>query len=183
MPKPIDVTLPGDCEIEVVRTFDAPVQLVWDCHTRPELVQRWLYGPGGWSMPYCTIDLSVGGRYRYVWRHLTNGREFGSFGRHREIAAPHRLVFTEEMDGLDGRPMNVEAPIEGPDPSVNTLDLTQARGRTTLRLNMRYPSKAVRDMALQSGMTDGMGESYDRLDAVAAEAGAAETGTNGGNAA
>lgn len=169
MPKPVEVTTPSGREIEVVRVFDAPRQLIWDCHTKPELVQRWLFGPNGWSMPHCRIDLTVGGRYRYVWRHLTDGREFGSFGRHQEIIAPHHLVFTEEMDGLDGQPMNIEDPAEGPDPSVNTMDLTEEGGRTTLRLNMRFASEAIRDMALQSGMTDGMGEGYDRLETLMTE--------------
>ena len=45
MPKPVDVTLPSDREIRVVREFDAPRQLVWDCHVKPELVQRWALGP------------------------------------------------------------------------------------------------------------------------------------------
>jgi len=169
MPKPVKVTTPSDCEVEVVRTFDAPAQLIWDCHTRPELVSRWLLGPDGWGMPHCVIDLSVGGRYRYVWRHLTNGRAFGSYGRYREVVAPHHLVFTEEMDGLDGRPMDIDNPVEGPNPSVNTMDLTEVGGRTTLRLNMRFPSSAIRDMALKSGMTDGMGVSFDRLEAVIAD--------------
>ena len=170
MPKPVEVTLPSDTEVEVARVFDAPRQLIWDCHTKPELVQRWLFGPSGWSMPYCKIDLTVGGRYRYVWRSLNDGREFGSYGRHLEVAAPHRLVSTEEMDGLDGQPMNIEDPVEGPDPAVNTMDLTEENGRTTLRLNMRFPSKEIRDMAVQSGMTDGIAEGYDRLETVMAEA-------------
>lgn len=168
MPKPVAVTTPSETEIEVVRVFDAPMQLIWDCHTKPELIQRWLFGPSGWTMPYCKVDLTVGGRYRYVWRHEADGREFGSHGRHREIAAPHRLVFTEEMDGFDG-PLDIENPVEGPDPAVNTMDLTEAGGRTTLRMNMRYPSQEVRDMALQSGMTDGMGDGYDRLEVLMAE--------------
>ena len=65
--------------------------------------------------------------------------------------------------------MNIAEPVEGPNPSVNTMDLSQAEGRTTLRLNMRFASQAIRDRALQSGMTDGMGESYARLEALAAE--------------
>ena len=166
---PVDVTLPSDGEIEITRAFDAPRQLVWDCHTKPELVQRWLFGPAGWSMPYCVIDLTVGGRYRYVWRN-EDGREFGSYGRHLEIAAPDRLVFTEEMDGLDGQPMNIEAPVEGPDPSINTMTLTERGGRTVLTLLMRFATPEIRDMALQSGMTDGMEDGYARIDAIAAEA-------------
>jgi uncharacterized protein YndB with AHSA1/START domain len=156
----------------VTRSFEAPRQLIWDCHTKPELVQRWLFGPEGWSMPYCVIDLRVGGRYRYVWRQLDNSREFGSYGHYDEVVPVERIVFTEEMDGLDGQPMNIEAPVEGPNPSVNIMTLVESGGRTTMTLTMRFASKEIRDMALQSGMTDGMEVGYRRLDAMAAEAAA-----------
>lgn len=166
---PLDVTLPSDREIRVVRSFDAPRQLVWDCHTKPELAQRWLLGPEGWTMPVCIIDLRVGGRFRFVWRNPSDGREFGSHGRHLEIEAPSRLVTTEEMDGLDGRPLNIDAPEEGPEPAMNTLVLSESGGKTILTLTMRYPTAAIRDMALKSGMTGGMEQSYSRIDALAAE--------------
>ena len=66
MPRPLEVTLPSDREVRVVRSFDAPRQLVWDAHTRPELVTRWMLGPPGWTMPVCEMDLRAGGKYR--WR-------------------------------------------------------------------------------------------------------------------
>ena len=169
---PLDVTLPSATEIRVQRTLDAPRQLVWDCHTKPELVQRWMLGPSGWTMPVCVIDLTVGGRYRYVWRNVADGREFGSHGRHLEITPVERLVTTEEMDGLDGQPMRIEDPVEGPAPAVNTLVLAEAGGRTQLTLTMRYPSTEVRDMALQSGMTDGMEQCYAQIESMAAGAAA-----------
>jgi uncharacterized protein YndB with AHSA1/START domain len=169
---PLDVTLPSDREIRVLRSFDAPRQLVWDCHTKPELARRWLLGPEGWTMPVCVIDLTVGGRFRFVWRNPSDGRQFGTHGRHLEIDAPSRLVTTEEMDGLDGRPMEIEAPVEGPDPAMNTLVLTEEGGKTILTLTMLFPSKEIRDGALQSGMTGGMEESYRRIEAIAAEAAA-----------
>jgi uncharacterized protein YndB with AHSA1/START domain len=62
MPKPVTVTTPSDREVTVVREFDAPAQLIWDAHTKPELIKRWLVGSDGWTMPYCTVDLRVGGR-------------------------------------------------------------------------------------------------------------------------
>ena len=41
MPKPAEVTLPSDREVRVTRTFNAPRQLVWDAHTKSELVPEW----------------------------------------------------------------------------------------------------------------------------------------------
>ena len=169
---PLDVTLPSEREIRIVRRFAAPRQLIWDCHTQPELTRRWLLGPPGWSMPVCVIDLSVGGRYRYVWRKDATGEQFGSFGRHLEIAAPSRLVTTEEMDGLGGQPMDIEDPVEGPEPAVNTLVLTEHGGETVLTLTQCFASQEMRDMVLKSGMTDGVETSYRRIDEIAAEAAA-----------
>lgn len=156
MPKSVEVTTPSDREITVTRAFDAPRELIWDCHTKPELVRRWMLGPPGWSMPVCEIDLRVGGAYRYRWRNDADGHEFGSSGIHREIAAPERLVSTERMEGFDGE-------------ALNTLTFDEQGGRTVVTVNMVFPSKAHRDGALQSGMSDGMAMGYDRMEAILAE--------------
>jgi uncharacterized protein YndB with AHSA1/START domain len=156
MPKPVDVTTPSDREIRVSRLFDAPANLVWDCHTKPELVRRWMLGPPGWSMPVCEIDLRVGGGYRYRWRNDETGAEFGSAGEHREITPFTRLVTTERMEGFDGE-------------SVNTLVFEEEGGRTTATITMAFPSEEIRDSALKSGMSDGMAMSYDRIDTILEE--------------
>jgi len=147
------VTLPGDCEILVTRELAAPRHLVYAAHTQPEMVKRWLYGPDGWSMPLCEIDLRVGGRYRYVWRQLSDGTEFGVSGKYLEIVPQEKVVSTESFDG----PMN-----QGE--ATNTLSFAERNGRTVIALHMRYPSKAVRDGAIASGMNDGIEMGYARLE-------------------
>jgi uncharacterized protein YndB with AHSA1/START domain len=164
MPKPVDVTTPSDREITVTRVFDAPAQLVWDAHTRPELMQRWLFGPNGWTMPVCKVDLRVGGRYRYIWRNSESGAQFGAYGEHLEITPGARIVTSEIMDGLDGGPLLDEPPLDRERAAINTLTLVEEGGRTTLTVSMRFPSTEVRDMALKSGMSDGMAMGYDRLE-------------------
>jgi uncharacterized protein YndB with AHSA1/START domain len=153
MPATVDVTTPSDREIRVTRTFDAPAELIFNFHTKAEHVQKWLLGPPGWSMPVCNIDLRVGGHYQYVWRNDDNGAEFGARGEYREIAAPQRLVHSESMDGTEGE-------------ALCTLTFVESGGRTTLTTTMLFPSKEARDQALQSGMTDGMSVSYERLESV-----------------
>lgn len=167
MPKPVEVKTPSEREVVVIRAFDAPRELVWDCHTKPELLKTWLLGPEGWSMPYCTVDLRVGGKYRYVWRNDAEpAQQFGSSGEHLEVETPSRIVTTERMDGLDGQPINFEEPVVFGDPSINTLTLVEQGGRTTVTVAIVFPSKEIRDMAVGAGMTDGMAAGYDRLDAV-----------------
>ncbi len=158
--QPVHVDTPSDTEIRVTRVFDAPRRRVFACHTDPALVRRWLRGPPGWTMPVCEIDLRVGGRYRYVWRGEADGAEFGFRGEYREVAAPERVVHTEWVDGTEGGP-DAEA--------LCTLVLAEEGGRTTLTQTMRFPSRALRDQALASGMTDGMAASYGLLDALTAD--------------
>ena len=165
---PLQASTPTDREVRVVRRFNAPRQLVFDCHAKPDLVQRWLTGPDGWSMPECEIDFRVGGTYRYVWRNDADGVSFSSSGVHKDITAPERIVTTERMD-LSG--IGVQLP-EGPEgEALNKLVLSEADGRTTLTLTMLYANKEARDGALGSGMTDGMETSYQRLDALFANVG------------
>jgi uncharacterized protein YndB with AHSA1/START domain len=151
----VDVSLPSDTEITVKRSFNAPASLVYDAHTRPKLVKRWLTGPDGWSMPTCEIDLRVGGRYRYVWAKDDGSFSFGSSGAFTEVKPVTRLAFTERMEGFDGE-------------SQCSYDFVEKDGRTMLVASMRFASREARDGALKTGMTDGMGTSYDRLDAVLA---------------
>jgi uncharacterized protein YndB with AHSA1/START domain len=152
----LEVTTPSDREIRVTRTFDAPPGLVFECHTKPELVKKWLLGPPGWSMPVCEIDLRAGGRYRYVWRNDSKGAEFGVQGEFREIHAPDRIVNSETMDGVPGE-------------ALCTATFSKSGSGTLFILNMQFESKELRDGALESGMTDGMSMSYDRLDDVSNE--------------
>jgi uncharacterized protein YndB with AHSA1/START domain len=151
----LQVTTPSDREIAMTRVFDAPRHLVFEALTRPTLVQRWLLGPPGWSMPVCEIDLKVGGAYRYVWRSDDGEREFGTGGVFHEILPPERFVATEKMDGFEGQ-------------SLVTNSLAEQGGRTTLTLTMRFDSQEARDGALKSGMEKGVAISYDRLDEVLA---------------
>src|SRR5690242_20279931 len=83
MPKPAEVTLPSDREVRVTRTFHAPRQLVWDAHTKPELVKQW-QGFEGWDMPVCDMDVRVGGTYRWRWKNREDGNAFGFFGTFTE---------------------------------------------------------------------------------------------------
>lgn len=156
---PLTVTTPSDREIVMTRVFAAPRGLVFDAHTKPELIRRWLLGPDGWSMPVCEVDLRVGGAYRWVWRRDVDGTEMSSRGTFLEIAAPGRLVSTErfEPSWYDGE-------------AHNTLVLVEENGRTTLTQTMLYGSREVRDAVLKSGMESGVETSYQRLDAMFAAA-------------
>jgi uncharacterized protein YndB with AHSA1/START domain len=147
----LTVTASGDRELVMTRAFDAPRHLVFEAYTRPELVQRWLLGPPGWTMPVCEIDLRVGGAYRYVWRG-TDGTEMGMGGVYREVVRPERIVCTEKFD----QPWY-------PGEALDTLTLVERDGKTTLTQTVLYESREARDAVLKSPMEQGVAVSYDRL--------------------
>jgi len=148
-----NITAHGNREILVTRLFDAPRRLVFDAYTKPELIEQWLLGPDGWSMPVCKVDLRVGGKYRYVWKSDADGREMGMGGIYREVVPPERIVVTEVFD---------EAWYPGD--AVDTIVLVEKAGQTTLTQTIRYNSPETRDAVIKSPMQKGMAASYDRLD-------------------
>ena len=157
------VTLPSDREVKVTRSFKAARALVYRAYTEPALVQRWLLGPPGWSMPVCEMDVRVGGRYRWRWRSDTDGSEFGFAGTFREVAPPSRLVHTEAYD-----PGTVDYAYPQGEALVS-VTFTEDSGITTVTTLIDYGSKDARDAAVATGMTDGMEQSYRLLDALVSE--------------
>jgi uncharacterized protein YndB with AHSA1/START domain len=167
MPKPAEVTLPSDREVCVVRSFNAPRKMVWDAHTKPELIRKWMFGLPGWTMPVCEMDVRVGGSFRWRWRNQADGKEMGFFGDFREVDEPNRLVYAENYD-----PGDAGFSMPSGEPAIITAEFKEdSGGVTTLTTTMRFPSKEARDGAVSTGMTDGMEMSYARLDDVFAKAG------------
>ena len=150
----LKITTPSDREIAMTREFNAPRQLVWDAHTKPDLVRKWLLGPPGWSMPVCNIDLRVGGSYRYEWRNDKDGTTMAMGGTYKEVKPIERIVQTEKFDDpwYDGE-------------ATGTMVLKEQGGKTILTTTVRYASQAVRDSVIKSGMTTGVEQSFDRLEA------------------
>ena len=145
------LTTHGDREIVVTRVFDAPREMVWDAMTKPELIRRWLFGPPGWSMEVCEVDLTVGGKYRYVWRG-PDGVFMGMGGVQREIMPPERIVSTSlfDEDWTSGE-------------VIGTLVLTERVGKTTMTNTLVYSSRVAREAVLRTPMEHGMAMGYDRL--------------------
>ena len=148
----LKVTTPSDREAVITRVVDAPRGMVFDAHTKPELVQRWMLGPPGWTIPICEIDLRVGGKYRYEWRH-SDGQSMGMGGTFTEIVRPSRIVATQlfDQDWTGGE-------------TIVATDIVEKNGKSTITTTVRYSSREARDAALQTGMASGMEMGYERLE-------------------
>ena len=117
----------------------------------------------GWSMPVCEMDTRVGGKYRWRWRNEEGGQEFGFSGELLERALHSRIVHTQHDDAGD---LNESM---GSEPYVVTVTFHEANGITNVTTTIRFASKADRDAAVSTGMTDGMETNYKLLDKVLAD--------------
>ena len=151
MPNTLTVTTPSDLEIVLSREFDAPRALVFEALSQPEHLRHW-WGQAASTLVHCELDFRPGGTWRFVERDQ-DGQEWGFRGEVREIVPPERIVQTFEWEGLPGHI------------SVETLRLEDLGGRTRLTVTSVFASVEDRDGMLQSGMEQGAGESYDRLEA------------------
>jgi len=156
--KKVNVSAEGEMSVLITRTLNARRELVFDAHTKAELVKRWMLGPDGWTMPVCEIDLRVGGKYRYVWRREATGHEMGMGGEYREIERPEKLAATEKFDNpwYEGE-------------AFSTLTLVETNGQTLLRNVVTYSSREARDGVLKSPMEEGIEVGYNRLESILAE--------------
>lgn len=142
---------PSERELSVTRTFDAPVHIVFQAWTTPELFMQW-WAPKSIGVPLlsCKMDVRTGGGYGLAFGHdASNAMEF--FGKYLEVIPNARLVWTNE---------------ESPDAAVTTVTF-EDRGDTTLVvLNERYPSKKALDEG--RGAEEGLPEQFAQLDELLA---------------
>jgi uncharacterized protein YndB with AHSA1/START domain len=146
-------------ELVVTRSFDAPVRLVYEAWTKPELFKLW-WAPKSSGVPLlsCDMDIRTGGSYR-----ITFGRDASKtmvfFGRYLEVIPLARLVWTND---------------ESDDGAVTTVTFEDDDDRTLLTLSELYPTKAALDQSFV-GMEDAMPEQFEQLDALLVTRGGRDT--------
>ena len=141
------IEFPSDLEILTTREFDAPIELVFDVLTKPEHVRNW-FAAFTDRVAECSIDLRVGGDYHIVSVGETE-TECSFRGTYLELERPTRVVSTWLFEGW-------------PDAdAVETNDLHEAGGVTTLTTRLAFSDRAGRDHMTRF---DGQESSWDNLE-------------------
>ena len=150
--KPLSLRTEGDTHIVVTRRFSATPEAVYRAHTDPAIIQQWLLGPEGWSMPVCICEARTGGTFRYEWAHPSQPG-FYITGEFHALERGSRIVHVERMF----------LPFQTPDNHVETT--FEPDGSSTLMtMRMTLPDAETRKQMLSSGMEKGMEASYVRLE-------------------
>ena len=95
----------GDKHVVVTRRFAAAPEAVYRAQTAPKLIQKWMLGPDGWTMPVCVCEARPGGKIRYEWADGKGGG-FYLTGEFVELVPFSRIVHVERMHLPDPCPDN-----------------------------------------------------------------------------
>ena len=116
-------TKPDDTRVlRLSRSFVAPRERVFRAFTTPAQLVKW-WGPAGFTVPACTMDVRAGGAWHTVMRS-PDGQDHVVSGVYREITPPERLVLTWawQEDGARGHE------------TIVTIELFETPGGTRLEL-------------------------------------------------
>ncbi|MBS0030744.1 SRPBCC family protein [Chitinophaga sp. 22321] len=105
-------------QVEVIRTFNAPVELVWKVWTEPELVKRW-WGPKHFTSPVAKLDFREGGKSIVSMQAPTEmgGQEFYSVWEYKKIVPLKIIEFVQSLSDSEGNktdPVKVGMPPDFP---------------------------------------------------------------------
>lgn len=134
--------------ITIEKTFNAPLQLVWEAWTTSEHIVKW-WAPAGMTMNVIEHEFKVGGKWKYSMP-MPNGDEFLSEGTYKEI-----VEFKKIITSADFKPMteNVELQV-----------LFEAYGdKTKFTFHVIHPTEEYCKQQEEMGIYNGWGSAFDRL--------------------
>ena len=113
-------------EIRIVRTYAAPVKVVWDAWTDPQHVAKW-WGPRGFTITTHAKELRPGGFWSYTM-HGPDGVDYVNKTIYYEVEECKKLVY--DHGGGDDRPPLFHV----------TVLFSEADGQTTMDMTMTLAS-------------------------------------------
>ena len=145
-------------EVVIERTFEAPVELVWQMWTDPEHFKNW-YGPTGFTVPVAEMDVRVGGKHLICMASPDGSMKMWTTGEYTEVIPNERLVYTDSPADENGNVVSPSAmgmPDGHPATTEVTVLLKDLGGRT--KMVMTHAG-----MPADSGAGSGWEQAFDKL--------------------
>ena len=144
--------------VVIERTFDAPIDLVWQMWTDPEHFKNW-YGPKGFTVPVAEMDVRVGGKHLICMASPDGSMKMWTTGEYREVVPNERLVYTDSPADENGNvvsPAAMGMPDGYPATTEVTVILEDLGGRT--KMVMTHAG-----VPAESGASGGWEQAFDKL--------------------
>lgn len=135
--------------LTIERTFNAPIELVWEAWTQAEHIASW-WGPKGMEINVIEHNFKVGGRWKYVML-MPDSSEFISEGVYAEIVELHKIITS-----ADFKPMTTGVELQ--------VFLERNGDKTNFTFKVVHPTEEYCKQQEQMGFYNGWGSAFDRLE-------------------
>ena len=139
----------AETSLTIRRTFDAPRERVWEAWTDPAQIDAW-WGPDGFTTTTDEMDVRPGGVWRFVMVG-PGGEEFQNLVVYEEVEEPERLAYTH---GSPDEPEQFRVTVTFDELAIDETELT---------MEMRFPSAAELDEAVEFGAIEGAQQTLGKL--------------------
>ncbi|MEJ0021858.1 MAG: SRPBCC domain-containing protein [Candidatus Doudnabacteria bacterium] len=148
-------------EVAFERTYDAPVEQVWQAWTKPEMLKQW-WGPDNVVIPECEVDLRVGGRFFIV---MEAGEGMGEYkGTKWPMEAEFTVVEPKSKLSYNGKAWVGEVQNEETEIDQTTeLTLTEENGKTKIKLKATINKSGPNAQMAVEGMKYGFDQQLNKL--------------------
>ena len=137
--------------LTIEKTFNAPIQLVWDAWTKSEHILKW-WAPTGMSIKVIEHDFKVGGKWKYSMP-MPDGSEFISEGTYKEIHPLKKIVTS-----ADFKPMTEDVEMQ--------MSFSAAGDKTNFVFSVVHASEAYCKQQEEMGFYNGWGSALGRLETL-----------------
>lgn len=142
-------------DIHIVRTYDAPLQAVWDAWTDPAQTAQW-WGPRGFTLTSHSKDVRSGGSWVYTM-HGPDGTDYPNVATYLEVEPLARLVYDHGANAQQPPLFRV------------TVQFAEADGKTVMDMRMHLPTAEAAQQTRQFIRQAGGNATWDRLAEYLAE--------------
>ncbi len=142
--------------LTIEREFAAKRQLVWDCHTKSELLDRW-FAPKPLTTKTKSMDFSEGGHWHYAMV-TPDGQEYWSRLNYETIRPIDGYT---ALDGFSDETGAINPDLPRANWDVRFSDLSD---HTLVRTLVSYASTEDLEKVIAMGMKEGMTSTLERLD-------------------
>ena len=134
-----------DREMSISKTFNAPVEFLWEVWTKPEHIANW-WGPNGFTNTIHEMDLKEGGEWRLTM-HGPDGTNYPNRSIFKEIIPFKKIVF------------------EHFNPHFNTSVLFDPKdGETAITWTMQFDTAEMLDIVIKAHKADeGLKQNMEKL--------------------
>jgi uncharacterized protein YndB with AHSA1/START domain len=146
-------------EMVITRRFEAPRELVFEAWSKAEHLREW-FVPFYGSVPYCTVDFRVGGRFHFCMRFKK--RDIWGIGEYCEIVALEQIVYVDRFADEHGNPVppsHYGFSAAHPAATLVTVTFAEHGRNTLLTLRQAIPEAVPERQACEQGWR----EMFDRL--------------------